>query len=87
MGELSDHRKRRALEGHEFWSDDLSLLDTGIVEPFRLLNAAHITDTYLLSLARAKGGQLATLDHRLLTSAVRGGPAGLRLIEGVSGYS
>ena len=70
-----------ALDGHRFWPDDISLLDKGLVDGSRLLNAAHVTDTYLLALARSKAGRLATLDRRLVTSAVQGGGVALRLIE------
>lgn len=69
-----------ALEGHAFWHDDISLLDNALVDVSRLLNAANLTDTYLLALACSKGGKLATLDRRLVTAAVRGGGAGPRLI-------
>ncbi|MDB5481405.1 MAG: VapC toxin family domain ribonuclease [Caulobacteraceae bacterium] len=69
-----------ALGGHTFWSDDVSLLDEALVDGSRLLNATHLTDTYLLALACSKAGRLATLDRRLAASAVRGGQAGLRLI-------
>jgi hypothetical protein len=37
--------------------------------------------TYLLALACAHGGQLATLDARLITSAVRQGAAGLCVLK------
>ena len=70
-----------ALDGHSFWPDDISLLDKALVDGSRLLNAAHLTDTYLLALARSKAGRLATLDRRLAASAVHGGEAALRLIE------
>jgi toxin-antitoxin system PIN domain toxin len=69
-----------ALDGHRFWSDDVSLLDEAIVDRSRLLNAAHLTDTYLLALACSRGGMLATLDRRLIADAVHGGRAGLCLI-------
>lgn len=70
----------RALGGHVFWAEDVSLLDGAIVDTTRLLNAAHVTDTYLLALARSKGGRLATLDRRLVTNAVKDGKAALCLI-------
>ena len=69
-----------ALDGHSFWPDDVSLLDKRLVDGSRLLNAAHLTDTYLLALARSKAGRLATLDRRLVTSAVMGGEAARRVI-------
>jgi hypothetical protein len=67
---------------HEFWPDDISLLDSARVDSQRLLSAARLTDTYLLALAAAHGGQLATLDMQLTTEAVRGGTAALRRIGG-----
>ncbi len=70
----------RSLDGHVFWSDDISLVAAEGVDPYRLLGHGQITDTYLLGLARSKGGRLATLDRRLLTSAVNGGLAALHVI-------
>jgi hypothetical protein len=68
------------LEGHAFWPDDVSLFDSRRVDAGRLLDPAQITDSYLLALARAHGGQLATFDHRLVTDAVRGGASALHPI-------
>ena len=45
-----------ALSGHVFWPDDVSLLDPRRVD----------TSSYLLALAVAHQGQLATLDRRLI---------------------
>ncbi|CAN5921288.1 type II toxin-antitoxin system VapC family toxin [soil metagenome] len=70
-----------ALPGHVFWSDDISLLDITKIDATRLLSAGQVTDSYLLALARAHGGQLATFDRRLVTDAVNGGSQALRLIE------
>lgn len=50
---------------HTFWADDLSVRDT---EPFladRLHGSRHVTDTYLLALAVARGGCLVTFDRGL----------------------
>jgi uncharacterized protein len=70
----------RALPGHVFWPDDISLLDRRRVAADRLLAAGQVTDTYLLALAVAHGGQLASLDRRLSAAAVHGGEPGLHLI-------
>ena len=70
----------RALPGHRFWPDDLSLVDAIHVDASHILTSAQVTDTYLLALARSKEGKLATLDRRLITTAVRGGKAALHLI-------
>lgn len=70
----------RKLPGHVFWPDDISLLDQGQVNAARLLDSAHVTDSYLLALARVHNGQLATLDQRMVTDAVIDGPKALHLI-------
>ena len=71
----------RELHGHAFWPDDLSLLDPERVEPARLLESAQVTDSYLLALACAHKGQLATLDRRLIPDAVINGAQALHLIR------
>lgn len=71
----------RTLPGHVFWPDDISLLDAERVDAARLLGSAQVTDTYLLALACAHGGQLASFDRRLVKDAVRGGARRLHLIE------
>jgi uncharacterized protein len=69
-----------ALPGHEFWSDSLSLLDGGWVDRERLLDSAQVTDTYLVALAVAHGGKLATFDRQIVTDAVKDGRQALCLI-------
>jgi len=71
----------RELSGHAFWPDDISLLDQGHLNTARLLESAQVTDSYLLALARAHGGQLATFDQRLVTDAVIDGRHLLHLIR------
>ena len=63
----------RSLPGHVFWPDDISLMETERIDATRLLNTAQVTDSYLLALACAHEGQLASFDRRLVTDAVRGG--------------
>jgi toxin-antitoxin system PIN domain toxin len=70
-----------ALPGHEFWADDLTLLDSRLVQPDRLLESAQVTDTYLLALAAAHDGRLATFDRNLVTDAVSNGSQFLRQIS------
>ncbi|MHB8530682.1 MAG: TA system VapC family ribonuclease toxin [Caulobacteraceae bacterium] len=72
----------RALPGHVFWNDDLSLVDSDLIDPRKIATPGQVTDTYLLALAVANHGQLATFDRRLSTMAVRGGKAGLHIIDG-----
>lgn len=68
------------LPGHVFWPDDISLLDTRKLNSTRILSSVQVTDSYLLALACAHHGKLATFDRRLVADAVRGGAKGLHLI-------
>ena len=61
--------------GHEFWPDDLSLLESGAIDHSRILGHTQITDVYLLALAVKHGGRFVTLDRRVTLSAVRGAGA------------
>lgn len=73
----------RELPGHRFWADDLSLVGSAQVDLTRILTSGQVTDTYLLALAQANGGKLATFDRRLSVAAVKSGKAALHLIETV----
>jgi toxin-antitoxin system PIN domain toxin len=68
------------LPGHTFWKDELNILDCPLVDISRIRTPRHVTDTYLLALAVANGGCLATLDRQLSPNAVRHGRAALQLI-------
>ena len=59
-------RRMKALESHSFWPMARSVpeLDPEIVE--QLQGYRQLTDAVLLSLAMQHGGQLATLDGRLV---------------------
>ena len=70
----------RALPGHAFWPDSISLTDRKFVDSSLLSSHSRVTDSYLLALARANNGQLATLDHKLATEVVFEGKASLALI-------
>jgi uncharacterized protein len=69
-----------ALGGHEFWPDDVTLFDGQRIDSTRLLDSGQVTDSYLLALAVAHGGQLATFDRHLVTDAVIGGERALHII-------
>ena len=73
-------RALRSLSGHEFWPDNISVMDAEYVLSTHLSDSAQVTDTYLLALARANGGRLATFDRHLVTNAVVGGAKTLSLI-------
>lgn len=70
----------RALPGHSFWAEDFSLVGSDAIDASRVLTSAQVTDTYLLALAKVRGGQLATFDRRLSVDAVKDGKATLHLI-------
>ena len=71
----------RAHPGHRFWPDNISLLDAGKLDGSRLLTTGQVTDSYLLALAVANGGKLATFDRRLVTDAVQRGRNSLHIIH------
>ena len=70
----------RALPGHAFWPDDISFSETKRFDTDRLLSHSQVTDSYLLALARAHGGKLASFDRRLVVDAVHDGAQSLHLI-------
>jgi len=57
---------------HEFWSDEVSMLDETAVDFSRLHGHRQVTDAYLLALAVRRGGAIASFDTALPLSAVRG---------------
>jgi uncharacterized protein len=67
-------RLRAAMEhsAHEFWSDEVSILDAGTVDGRRIHGARQVTDTYLLSLAVKRNGRLVTFDSGIALGAVKG---------------
>lgn len=72
----------RMLPGHVFWPDDISLVGAEHVDSTQILTSGQVTDSYLLALAVAQEGRLATFDHRLSVKAVKGGKAALHVIAG-----
>lgn len=68
----------RGLPGHRFWPDDISIADAGFFTPELLTSHSRVTDSYLLALAHAHGGRLATMDQKLVTEVV---PEGRRALE------
>jgi uncharacterized protein len=60
---------------HEFWADDLSILDASRFDSSRWLSARQITDAYLLALAVRHGGRLVTLDRNIDRGLVAGADA------------
>ena len=56
---------------HEFWPDEVSLLNSEIVDSARIHGPRQLTDVYLLALAVRRGGRLVTFDAGIPLSAVR----------------
>ncbi len=57
------------MPGHQFWSDDVSPGEVDARAFERLVGHRQVTDAHLLTLARKRGGRLATLDRGLLELA------------------
>ena len=70
----------RALPGHTFWPDGISLIQSKLVDPALLSSHSRVTDSYLLALARENKGKLATLDQKLATEVVTEGKTALTLL-------
>ena len=66
---------------HEFWSDDVSLLDAAVIDPARVHGPRQLTDVYLVALAVRHSGRLVTFDHSIAMQSVKGAkPANLVLL-------
>jgi hypothetical protein len=71
----------RASGHHSFWQDSVSLCRSSHVDPAHIRGHAQLTDVYLLALAVANAGALATFDRRIALAAVPAAqPASLVLI-------
>jgi toxin-antitoxin system PIN domain toxin len=56
---------------HEFWPDEVSLLDADVVDSARIHGPRQLTDIYLLALAVQRKGRLVTFDTGIPLAAVR----------------
>ncbi|MFZ4765580.1 MAG: TA system VapC family ribonuclease toxin [Roseimicrobium sp.] len=64
--------KAKSLGHHEFWADDVATTDTTVFVWSRLRSHQQVTDVYLLALAVAHAGRLATFDQGLALNLVVG---------------
>jgi toxin-antitoxin system PIN domain toxin len=71
------NRLRRfcAAREHRFWPDAVSLCDHTLFDPALVGGHRHVTDVYLLGLARKMGGRLVSFDRTIPLKAVRGATA------------
>ncbi len=76
---LESLRRFHAVAGHDFWPEEVSLLD--LVLPGATLSHSQVTDIFLLGLAARKGGKLATFDRHIPGQGVPGGEEALEVIE------
>lgn len=56
---------------HEYWHNDVSILDKTTFDPARIHGPRQLTDVYLLGLAAHHGGRLVTFDQTIALAAVR----------------
>ena len=61
-----------AAPGHEFWPDDISLLDPDIADASRIHGPRQLTDLYLLALAVRRDGRFVTFDRSIALDAIHG---------------
>jgi uncharacterized protein len=52
-----------ALPGHEFWTDDVSIVSSPNVARSKVMGSRQVTDAHLLALAIGRGGIFATFDR------------------------
>jgi toxin-antitoxin system PIN domain toxin len=57
---------------HQFWPDDVSLLDARIADRSRIHGPRQVTDLYLLALAVRHGGCFVSFDAAIPRTAIRG---------------
>ena len=57
---------------HEFWPDDVTLLDAQVADSTRIHGPRQVTDVYLLALAVRHGGRLVTFDTSVSRDAAIG---------------
>ena len=61
---------------HQFWTDDISLLDATRLNRQRMHGYRQLTDIYLLALAVKHGGRFVTFDAKVPLNAVHGAKPG-----------
>ena len=68
---ITDLRDFVSMGNHEFWPDDISILDDTLFDATRVMGPRQLTDLYLLALAANHKGRLVTFDERIPLSAIR----------------
>jgi toxin-antitoxin system PIN domain toxin len=57
---------------HQFWADDISLLDPRVADRTRIHGPRQVTDLYLLALAVRQGGCFVSFDASIPRTAIKG---------------
>lgn len=57
---------------HQFWPDEVSLIDRRLVDVDAIVGHQQVADVYLLALAVRRRGRLVTLDSAVPLAAVKG---------------
>jgi uncharacterized protein len=57
---------------HDFWADDISLVDAQRFDRAQISGHRQLTDLYLLALAVKRRGRFVTFDARIVPRAVHG---------------
>ena len=79
---VTGHNELIKRTDHEFWADDISLLNLQIFAHRHILGPKQLTDVYLLGLAVVKGGRLVSFDRRIaIESAVGAVSDNLHILE------
>ena len=72
IDQVRESLKRATTElDHQFWPDDVSILDDERIHFSKVFGRNQITDVYLLALAVAHRGALVTFDHHIALTAVK----------------
>lgn len=72
VGEITQRlREATSHAAHRFWPDDLSLLDTAVVDANQIHGPRQVTDVYLLALAVKHRGRFVTFDGAIGLPAAR----------------
>ena len=72
IGQLGEFTQ---LTDHQFWPDDISILDDSLFYSGRIHGPRQLTDLYLLALATKHQSRLVTFDQSIHLSAVKGAKA------------
>ena len=65
-------REGTSTDHHEFWPDEVSLLDPRVADWGQVIGPKQITDVYLLALAVERRGRFVTFDAHIARNMVTG---------------